>query len=374
MANTPHGLGFMEPTYIRESDRNDFYRAKYRRFCHSSCVSMTLSMMVAFGFFFVNIATEKISNVPLLLFLDVSPLIVWLILYFSLIRRKDIHYRWKIKSMYFCAWLTLLCILISHYALDFTGALVVDLTLAHLILFGIGLSAPVKEISKLSIAYSIIELMALFAFPSISANFILAVCITMSSGISVMLYNLEEAYADLYLSKRKIEYDMFHDPLTGTFNRNKWNALAADRRINRRNETVLLMMDIDKFKSVNDCYGHDIGDKTLQRTADIVQYCLRSEDIIIRTGGEEFLVILYNTTVAKAYQIAERMRAAIEGASFEKVKHITISIGLSDNTKSDFDDAFKKADIALYQSKKKGRNCVTVYDLTMDESCALSTV
>ena len=140
MANLHLGFGFLKPERIRKTDRCDFYRSKYRRFCHSTIVSMTLSMFVCFAFFFVNLTTNSISNAPLLFAFDAVPLVTWILLYSLLIRRNDIHCRWKLRSMYFCSWLTLTCILLSHYVLDFTGGFVLDLALAHLILFIIGIS------------------------------------------------------------------------------------------------------------------------------------------------------------------------------------------------------------------------------------------
>jgi two-component system, cell cycle response regulator len=127
----------------------------------------------------------------------------------------------------------------------------------------------------------------------------------------------------------------------------------------------LLIMDMDHFKSVNDTYGHDVGDEVLRQLAGMIVQTIRSADLAARYGGEEFVVLMPETDAARAYEGAERLRKIIESTPF-KVSHAvgainkTISIGLSWLEPDDTPESLlKRADNALYQSKHHGRNRVT---------------
>jgi diguanylate cyclase (GGDEF)-like protein/PAS domain S-box-containing protein len=138
----------------------------------------------------------------------------------------------------------------------------------------------------------------------------------------------------------------------------------------RRNETylALLMLDIDDFKSYNDNYGHDLGDKALQQVADTIQSSLqRDSDLVSRYGGEEFVVLLPSTDVNGALAIAEIIRTNIEALG---IKHsqtdagiVTVSIGVEAMKADKLNkiDLFKRSDIALYVAKENGKNCSYTY-------------
>jgi len=123
---------------------------------------------------------------------------------------------------------------------------------------------------------------------------------------------------------------------------------------------VSLMVDIDHFKQVNDTYGHFAGDQVIQHVARLMREIVRSQDIVARFGGEEFVVFLYDADIDKGYQIAERMRAAIaaNSISFEEFQvSVTVSIGGSlKEACDDIDQAIREADAALYRAKNLGRN------------------
>ncbi len=132
------------------------------------------------------------------------------------------------------------------------------------------------------------------------------------------------------------------------------------------NELSFLMADIDKFKNINDTYGHFAGDDILKNTASIMQSSLREADIAGRMGGEEFGVILPNADKEAAALVAEKLRRSVESSSINlkgKKVGVTISIGVSTYTKGDTIEKFmKKADDALYNAKETGRNRVCVYN------------
>ncbi|PHQ79044.1 MAG: hypothetical protein COB66_07685, partial [Coxiella sp. (in: Bacteria)] len=128
------------------------------------------------------------------------------------------------------------------------------------------------------------------------------------------------------------------------------------------NPQSFLLLDIDHFKKINDNFGHIFGDVILKEFAGVVSQLLRDSDLLIRYGGEEFLIILVHADKHMAHMIAERIRATIEKNAFPKLKSgaITCSIGLSSWTKNkgEFDGPrlLKAADDALYHAKRNGRN------------------
>ena len=135
----------------------------------------------------------------------------------------------------------------------------------------------------------------------------------------------------------------------------------------------MMMLDLDHFKMVNDTYGHDAGDTVLKALAKVLRQSVRTSDLVIRFGGEEFLIILVDTPSSDADMVAEKIRAAVEALTVQAgtvVLRKTISIGLSDfPTDSDtFWQAVKFADVALYQAKEGGRNRVVRFTESMWEN------
>jgi len=135
-------------------------------------------------------------------------------------------------------------------------------------------------------------------------------------------------------------------------------------RANRFNDDfVLIMFDIDFFKKVNDEHGHDVGDKVLQELSTLVFNEVRSVDLFGRLGGEEFLIIMPNTTTTVAHQSAERIRQIIENYVFENELKITISLGIANYRRDQkISSLMKMADLALYQAKESGRNKTVCYE------------
>ncbi len=158
------------------------------------------------------------------------------------------------------------------------------------------------------------------------------------------------------------------DPLTGLNNRRYLETHLSSLLQNvvaRGSMLSLMILDIDHFKSVNDSYGHDSGDEVLKTFASRVKRIVRQADLACRFGGEEFVVIMPDTTMAVAAVIAERLRAAVQGELFpieagKRAIPVTVSIGLAEAAGvCDPHLLFRRADRALYASKNGGRNRVT---------------
>ena len=169
-----------------------------------------------------------------------------------------------------------------------------------------------------------------------------------------------------------LEIHSKHDPLTGIFNRRAFNELYEKewRRCIRYGHTLsILMFDIDRFKSVNDRFGHQAGDDILKHTARIIGDSARREgDLAARFGGEEFILLLPDTSGQGAFSIAENIRKATARMGFHydgQDVSITISAGLASmvpDNGADPELLIRRADEGLYLAKRSGRNKVCIHD------------
>lgn len=160
------------------------------------------------------------------------------------------------------------------------------------------------------------------------------------------------------------------DPLTQTWNRRYFEKLLPEKikqSITNAQYYSLLMLDADKFKNINDTYGHKTGDKVLIQLAKICLSSLREDDIVCRFGGEEFVIYLNNTNTTAALSVAERLRANIAAAYVEDDEGntitFTVSIGVVSSEKTDSQEVLlRQVDDAMYLAKNNGRNRVEVYN------------
>ena len=179
--------------------------------------------------------------------------------------------------------------------------------------------------------------------------------------------NKESETLQAQLHESKIQ--LLRDPLTGIANR-----LAYDERIkvefNRWNRTnvplSLALWDLDYFKKINDSYGHGVGDRVLKLFADIIQTRIRKVDLFARIGGEEFVLIMPDTSIENAMNLNNTLRVMLEECNFHyEGQHclITSSVGIADFQSGDTAEAvLEKADKALYESKNNGRNRCTAFN------------
>lgn len=154
----------------------------------------------------------------------------------------------------------------------------------------------------------------------------------------------------------------FTDSLTQVASRERLEQRAALEILRcglERCALSLLMFDIDRFKEINDTHGHLVGDQALQRVCEVVQQSLRPSDVLGRVGGDEFVVLLPNTTLAAADQIAARVIAHLRGVHVAEAQALTASFGLAQWQPGErYESLFMRADRALYQAKLEGRDRV----------------
>jgi diguanylate cyclase (GGDEF)-like protein len=155
----------------------------------------------------------------------------------------------------------------------------------------------------------------------------------------------------------------FRDPLTGLNNRAALdNDLGLELDFAQRHVLALsiIILDLDKFKDINDTYGHIAGDDVLKKLAECMAECIRRSDIIYRYGGEEFIILLRNTATAGARLLAERIRKAVKKLVCKHNSYdisVTASLGVATLKSNETKESFmQRADTALYQAKEQGRN------------------
>lgn len=181
---------------------------------------------------------------------------------------------------------------------------------------------------------------------------------------------IAERTKELENLNKKLHDDSIHDPLTGLFNRRYLNdfMLSEIARSKRSGKSfVVVMLDIDHFKLFNDSYGHAAGDLVLTKVAGYIQNNMRSEDIICRFGGEEFVLILVDYLEREILERLENLRKGLANLEVEiegKLRSVTVSMGYSIFPKQaqEAKELIELADQALYEAKKIGRNCIVPYE------------
>lgn len=173
---------------------------------------------------------------------------------------------------------------------------------------------------------------------------------------------------ELHRRTKQLEHDSQTDALTGLYNR-RYLFSAGTRLYERweRDKTriAVLMADVDHFKRINDEYGHQAGDQVLEQVAQAIRQQCRPYDLVVRYGGEEFLVMLATSTVGAGATTAQRIRQSIADNPVKldgREVRVTVSIGVVEGSAlGDFDSTLRKADDALYEAKNAGRNRVAMH-------------
>ena len=189
-----------------------------------------------------------------------------------------------------------------------------------------------------------------------------------ASEINSFATRLDAAYKELESTNSKLKETSFRDEVTGLYNR-RFFAIRLEEEISRHrrfNHPVsVVLLDLDGFKAVNDDLGHAVGDETLRDVAQILQKYSRGINVVSRYGGDEFAILLVETSKAGARRYAERIRDVVSKFRFAHGMPVTASLGvasLPDDDVATGDDLIKLADEALYAAKRSGKNQVAVLD------------
>ena len=222
------------------------------------------------------------------------------------------------------------------------------------------ITSPIKQITDLIVSYDSVDKAPPVHQPVNITE--LDKLLSMNLKIQKAKTRYQKISQEMKVKNEQLKTLSITDQLTQLYNRLKLDeVLNYEIARSKRDETPLTVaiIDIDHFKSVNDTYGHQIGDTVLIGVSQIMLKNTRSTDILGRWGGEEFMLILPNTSPENAYEYADQLRQAIAAADFNPVKQITISIGLASCTQFNCASALVElADNALYEAKENGRNRV----------------
>ncbi|OGQ18030.1 MAG: hypothetical protein A3B70_06355 [Deltaproteobacteria bacterium RIFCSPHIGHO2_02_FULL_40_11] len=191
-------------------------------------------------------------------------------------------------------------------------------------------------------------------------------CLTQPVALSTLIQSIKSG-----ITYRESSLYGIRDLLTGLYNRYAFKEILqreTDRARRYQRHLSLLMVDIDYFKKINDTYGHLVGDHVLEEVSDVLRSAVRKIDVISRFGGEEFAILLPETTIGHATLLAERIRKKIEAYDYTHLigdLRLTVSVGISNfHTPGQKSDVvlLNAADQALYAAKKEGRNkvCISV--------------
>lgn len=185
------------------------------------------------------------------------------------------------------------------------------------------------------------------------------------SGANEFRY-LARAYNKMYDAYKKslenLNYKASHDPLTGAYNRAGYKLLMSSIDLN---STYMMLFDIDNFKTINDTYGHEIGDKVLVKLVNVMKNNFRDDDCICRIGGDEFVILMVHSAKVNQDMIAKKIdiiNKELENSN-DGLPATSISVGIihgKDTTSAE--DLYTKADETMYQSKQKGKKTYTFYE------------
>ncbi|MEX6508367.1 GGDEF domain-containing protein [Jiella sp. M17.18] len=195
----------------------------------------------------------------------------------------------------------------------------------------------------------------------------MAVMIPMYFGATLVMGSMMQREAQAILREQALEMEALTDPLTGLANRRAFRAVLSRELLRARERgsgLVLLVVDIDHFKRVNDSYGHAAGDAVLEAVGALLRSGLREGDVVCRHGGEEFCVVLPNTSLVAGGRTAERIRTLVRDAEMPATPaalRLTVSIGVAAAAAGSTPDSLHAAaDAALYAAKRAGRDRVFV--------------
>jgi diguanylate cyclase (GGDEF)-like protein len=223
----------------------------------------------------------------------------------------------------------------------------------------------------------------------IFASRVLGIVITLLVTIMALIYlaGRERSVHDaVELSKRMqlqelardLRFQANTDSLTGLNNRLRFNqALTGEmpRSLRYKVPFSVIVFDVDRFKRINDTYGHQTGDRVLVQLARIASERLRASDVMARWGGEEFVILLPETAVTMAHQCAEKLRAVIAQADFGEAGPVTCSFGIAQYADGESAESLiARADAALYSAKLKGRNRTELAGRRLAEPAGMASV
>lgn len=342
---------------ITKQYKEEFYQSKCDYYEKMIFYIIIISSISSFFYWFTDCMLYGRISIETLL--PRSVIFIFLAIYLVIVSKYN-SYKIRICASYIMIHLIVFCTSWAVYHLENRSHANEGLMVIECIFIFLGFASPKK--------YSII-FHSLILLDIIIANIfihyedfvtILALHAILIIGTELANSYVETVFKDKFTSNIELNHALLHDPLTGAYNRNIFKTICypETNMINIKN-AGLLILDIDFFKKINDTYGHDVGDKILVTLVEAANNVIRSDDYLIRFGGEEFLIILSNINKDILEDTAYRVKQAIQDSLIHY--NVTVSIGgCMNNEISDYSNSVKIADEQLYFVKQNGRNGIKI--------------
>lgn len=339
------------------SDRlRQYYERKSGYYQFFIRIALICTSIISLGYLYSDYQLNGGRILPTLLprLSIIGPLILYIIF-----ERKIRNYRYKIYANYFLLHSIILVTIWAVYYLEDKTHFSEGSFSMNLIIMIIGLGSSLRQ--------GVISYILFFAELSISnqinhfQNFDVIMALNIPCALAILLAQLalNLTFFEHFLTELELEKALVTDPLTQVYNRQKLEEMTAENVLTGYHMPLaIVMVDIDRFKNVNDSYGHNRGDQVLRYLGKKLTEHANRCDTVIRYGGEEFLLLIDYCSVGEAYVRMEKIRKEIQNAEDRPIP-FTVSSGVA-SYEGDFRSAVDHADAALYRSKNGGRNKVSI--------------
>ena len=349
----------LKPISIPKEKRNDFYQSKYDHFKYLILWVIVISCLIEMTFFVsdCSVSLGFSENTLLTRFLIIVPLGIYLFAF-----KHVSSYKIMVPFSYVMIHACMLSVIWTSYYISNVQNLRESFLVMQLMFLIVGIASPKKLhcffhillLADMLLAFMFNTFNGIDTLISLDGAALIAIC--------AFEFIFENAFAEMYNTQKKLEDVALHDQLTGAFNRSKLNMLCLEdtNELTFRNAGFILL-DIDDFKKINENFGHDTGDQIIKELYSIIKICTRGDDVCIRMGGEQFLIIVPNQGLARTKEIGERIRSHVA-----KKKDIActfnVSVGVTIYKGGDYHVAISFADKALKFAKENEVNLVVAYE------------
>jgi len=349
----------LKPVVIPKDKRGEFYQSKYDHFKNLILWVVSISCIVEMTYFVSDCsAAMGFSEKTFLPRFAVLPLLIIYLIAFRYVSSYKIMTVFSYIMVHACM---LSVVWVGHYLRNVTN-LRESFLLMTLMFLVIGIGSPRAMhlvfhslmIGEMALAYFYAGLTGIDTFISLDGAALVAVC--------AFEYIFEFAYAEQFNIQKKLEDISLHDQLTGAYNRTKLQMLCMEdtNELNYRNAGFILL-DINDFKKINENFGHDTGDKIIKELYKGITICTRLDDVCIRMGGEQFLIIVPNQGLARTKEIGERIRKYVANAK-DFPCTFKASVGVAIYKGGDYHVTINLADKALHFAKENDVDMVVAYE------------